>query len=358
MADTRRNMALQDLAPELLIRIFESLSTVSDIVNLSLTCRYLSAILPSSQKLTIFYRALDETDGPVEEIIQLLTQNQNQSVHIRRTPPLSLALLSQVTAVARVARRYVDLYPRFRWPEGESAHRRLLSPHEARRLRRAVYRMWSYVKAFHQFSYRVETIESMVKEERLKLLRSWSNDELLELENLRGLMEQLLATEICPTDGEVYSRIPEDAQQFHLSLRYPHRRPVSVIPSGYHDLFYSSHLSETGLNKQSVQELRLRHMQGWGSEMQNFYFIQSFLKLSPAQILWLYDNAVSRADVEGFIEQQTHDRCFFESGSLLFHDWVTLLHARNVDVQQAREAVWSGNAGIVIEQEGGSGGGH
>src|ERR1700760_3099941 len=103
-------MTLQDLAPELLIRVFESLSTVSDIINLSLTCRYISGILPNSQKLNLFYCALDETDGPVEEIIQLLTQNENQSVHIQRNPPLSFALLSQVTAVARVVGRYVDLY--------------------------------------------------------------------------------------------------------------------------------------------------------------------------------------------------------------------------------------------------------
>jgi len=65
--------------------------------------------------------------------------------------------------------------------------------------------------------------------------------------------------------------------------------------------------------------------------------------------LWLYDNAITKADVEQFIELQTHDPCFFESGSLLFHDWVAVLHARNVDVRQAREAIWDGKAGIAIE---------
>src|ERR1700710_840402 len=122
-ADRNRNMALHDLAPELLIRIFESLSTVPDIISLSLTCRYFSRILPNSQKLTLFFGAIDETDGPVEDIIQLLTQNNNQLLHVRRRPPLSFALLSQVTAVARVATRFVDLYPKFRWPNAESEYR-------------------------------------------------------------------------------------------------------------------------------------------------------------------------------------------------------------------------------------------
>jgi hypothetical protein len=340
-------MAMQDLAPELLARIFESLSSVPDIISLSLTCRYFYKILSKSQKLTLFFRAIDETDGPVEDIIQLLTQNDNQLLHVRRTPPMSFALLSQVTAVARVARRYVDLYPKFRWPGAESAQRRFLDVHEARRLRRAIYRMWSYAKAFNQFPYRIPRTELTAASERLQLLRSWSNDELFEVEDLRGMLEQLLATEICPTDGEVYSRIPEDAQRYHLSLQYPHLRPLESIWSAYGDLFHNSRDSDHDLNKPTVQELRIRHMQGWGSDLQNFYLVQSFLKFSPAQILWLYDNTIRRADVERFIEQQTHDQCFFDSRSLLFQDWLTVLHARGIDVQQVREAIWDGKMGIV-----------
>ena len=342
-------MAMQDLAPELLIRIFESLSSVSDIISLSLTCRYFYQILPKSQKLTLFFGALDETDGPVEDIIQLLTQNNNQPLHVRRTPPLSFALLSQITAVVRVARRYVALYPKYRWPQGESEHRRFLDAHEARRLRRAIYRMWSYAKAFHQSPYHVPRTNLTATTDRLQLLRAWSNDELFELEDLRGTLEQLLAADICPTDGEVYSRVPNDAQRFHLSVQYPHLRPVEAVTSSYEDLFHNPRNTDHSQNKPSIQELRIRHMQGWGSDLQNFYLVQSFLKFSPAQVLWLYDNAVRRADVERFIEEQTHDPCFFDSGSLFFQDWVAILHARGVDVQQAREALWDGTAGVVID---------
>lgn len=356
--ETQSIMAMQHLPPELVIRIFESLSSVSDIISLSLTCRYFSAILPLSQKLTLFFAALDETDGPVEDIIQLLTQNNNQLLHVRRTPPLSFALLSQVTTVARVARAFVELYPKFKWPGDESANRRFLDRQEARRLRRAIYRTWSYAKAFHQFPYHTARTDLGASVVRLQLLRTWSTDELYELEDFRGTLEQLLATEICPTDGEVFSRIPEDAPKFHLSLQYPHLRPVATVTPAYADLFHNSRDSLDNTNstnfqhnhtKPSISELRTRHMEGWGSDLQNFYLVQSFLKFSPAQILWLYDNAVRRADVEKFIEQQTHDPCFFDSGSLFFQDWVTVLASRGVDVQQAREAIWDNRAGIVVE---------
>jgi hypothetical protein len=343
---------MQHLAPELLLRIFESLSSVSDIINLSLTCRYLHQILPRSNRLTLYYTAIDSTDGPVQDIIQLLTQNNNERLHVRRTPPLSLALLAQVMSVARVARRYVDLYPKFRWPDDQSMHRRFLDADEARRLRRAIYRTWGYVKAFHHSPNRLLCQDKIAAEERRQLLRTWSNSELFELEDFRGTLETLLATEICPTDGDVYARIPDESQKYRLSLQYPHLRPFSgaTIP-GFEDLFYSSRHSEhvSYAHAPSVQELRHRHMQGWGSDQQNFYLVQAFLKLSPAQILWLYDNAVRRADVEQYIESQTHDPCFFESMALLFTDWVAVLHSRGVDIQQAREKIWDGHAGIVIE---------
>lgn len=340
---------MQNLAPEILIHIFESLSSVSDIISLSLTCRYFHSLLPKSQKLVLFFKAVDEANGPVEDIIQLLTQNQNQTLHIQRSPPLSFALLSQVTAVARVAQRFVNLYPGFRWLEDHSADRRLLDGWEARRLRRAIYRLWSYTKAFHKFPFRNPRSDIDAMAERLQLLRTWSTEELFELEDLRCALEQLLASEICPTDGEVFSRVPEDAQTFHLSIQYPHLRPVVRPPHGYDDLFHNSRPpAESTHNKTTTQELRFRNMQGWGSDLQTFYLVQSFLKFSPAEILWLFDHAVSRVEVEQFIEQQTHDPCFFESGSFLFQDWVAVLHARGVDIQQAREAIWDGKAGIIV----------
>lgn len=340
---------MQELAPEILVHIFEALSSASDIINLSLTCRYFHTLLPSSQKLMLFYNAMDQTMGPVEEIIQLLTFNDNQLLHIRRTPPLSYALLTQIAHVGRVGQRFVSLYPTIKWVEDQSVNRRFLRKDEARRLRRAVYRFWIYSQAFYGTSTYRYLRSNTSSPERLQLLRSWSTDELLDFEDFRGILEHLLASEICPTDGDVFSRHPEDArygfQTWHHSAR--HVDPSIMFP----DLFHSSRDGSNRTEKIElpVQELRFKRMQGWGSDLDNFYLVQAFLKLTPAQILWLYDNAVSKADVERYLEEETHDICFLESGSLVFQDWVTILHQRGVDVQQVREAIWDGVRGIAVD---------
>lgn len=344
-------MAMQHLAPEIMVHVYESLSSVSDIINLSLTCRYFHELLPKSQKLALFFNAIDQEMGPLEDILQLLTQNDSQILHLRRTPPLSFALLSQVAPVARVAERFVGLYPEFRWTEAESMFRRSLDKSEARRLRRALYRFWGYAQAFYtKSSFRSPRSEATLAAERLQLLRTWATDELHELEDFRCVLEQLLASEICPTDGEVYSRRPEDSRQLHVSFHTFSSHISSRYMPPFQDIFHSSRESSVpDRNKPSTQELRHKQMKGWGSDIQNFYLIQSFLKFSPAQILWLFDNATTKMEVEGFIDAQTHDSCFFESGSMLFHDWVTVLHGRGVDVQQAREAIWARRSGIVLD---------
>ncbi|KIW12261.1 hypothetical protein PV08_09537 [Exophiala spinifera] len=349
-------MAMQHLAPEIMVHIYESLTSVSDIINLSLTCHYFHDLLPKSQKLSLFFGALDKEMGPLDEILQLLTQNDNQMLHVRRSPTLSFALLTQAAAVGRTAERLVMLYPSFRWTEAESMSRRFLDAVEARRLRRAVYRFWSYTQAFHGRFGRVPRFDIMPSAERMQLLRTWPTDELCELEDLRCTLEQLLATEICPTDGEVWSRMSDDTRHVHFyappafghTSFFDRSYPGSV--GSYSDVFHSSRdIVVLDRTKPSVQELRHRHMLGWGSDIHSFYLVQSFLKFSPAQILWLYDTAVSKADVEKYIETHTGDPCFFESGSMLFHDWVTVLHTRGVDVQSTREAIWQGTAGIVLD---------
>ncbi|KAK5462647.1 hypothetical protein LTS15_002359 [Exophiala xenobiotica] len=347
-------MAMQDLAPEIMVHIYESLSSVSDIISLSLTCRYFHELLPKSQKLVLFFGALDKEMGPLDDILQLLTQNDNQMLHVRRTPPLSFALLTQAAIVGRVAERLVGLFPTFRWTDAESTSRRFLDDMEARRLRRAAYRLWSYTQAFHgRSSGRMPRFDqTTIATERLQLLRTWSTQELYELEDLRCTLEQILATEICPTDGEVWSRMTEQARHSHMPLSLPHAFDGGFAShtASFSDMFHSSHdVMALDRTKPSVQELRHKHMSGWGSDLQTFYLVQSFLKFSPAQLLWLYDHAVSKADVEKFIEAQTHDPCFFERGSMLFHDWVAVLHDRGVDVQQAREAIWDGRVGIVLD---------
>lgn len=343
-------MAMQELAPEILVHVFEALSSASDIVNLSLTCRYFHTILPSSQKLTLFYNAIDQTMGPVEEIVQLLTSNDNQLLHIRRTPPLSYTLLTQIAQVGQVGQRFVRLYPTIKWADDRSVNRRFLCKDEARRLRRAVYRFWIYSQAFYNSSSYRSLRSDVALSERLQLLRSWSTADLTDFEDFRGILEHLVASELCPTDGDVYSRHPEESR--HGSQPW-HRSARQVLDLGatFPDVFHTHrhHSNVADNTKLSVQELRHKHMQGWGTDLDNFYLVQAFLKLTPVQILWLFDNAVSKADVEQYVEEQTNDVCFLESGSSLFQDWVTVLHQRGNDVQRVRETIWDGVGGIAVD---------
>lgn len=341
---------MQELAPEILVHVFEALSSATDIVNLSLTCRYFHTLLPSSQKLVLFYNAIDQTMGPADDIIQLLTSNDNQLLHLKRTPPLSYTLLTQIAHVGRVGQRFVNLYPTIKWAGDRSASRRFLNKDEARRLRRAVYRFWIYSQAFYNSSSYRSLRSDIALSERLQLLRSWSTSDLHDFEDFRGVLEHLVATELCPTDGDVFSRHPEESRH---GIHPWHRSGRQVIDLGsmFPDMFHT-HRWENSVadnSKLSVQELRHKHMQGWGTDLDNFYLVQAFLKLTPVQLLWLFDNAVSKADVEQYVEEQTNDVCFLESGSSLFQDWVTVLHQRGVDVQQVREAIWDGVGGIAVD---------
>ncbi|KAK5263604.1 hypothetical protein LTR40_014646, partial [Exophiala xenobiotica] len=183
--------------------------------------------------------------GPLDDILQLLTQNDNQMLHVRRTPPLSFALLTQAAIVGRVAERLVGLFPTFRWTDAESTSRRFLDDMEARRLRRAAYRLWSYTQAFHgRSSGRILRFDqTTIATERLQLLRTWSTEELYELEDLRCTLEQILATEICPTDGEVWSRMTEQARHSHMPLSLSHAFDGGFAShtASFSDMFHSSH---------------------------------------------------------------------------------------------------------------------
>ena len=117
---------------------------------------------------------------------QLLTYNATQPVHVRRTPVLSFALLTQVSRIGRVAVWFQDVYTRMRWDGEEAQLRRGLTPQEAYALRRAIYRIWLYSEAFHTpAAPRTLRMNPALVAERCQLLRTWSTDGLLEIEDVR-----------------------------------------------------------------------------------------------------------------------------------------------------------------------------
>lgn len=166
--------SLTDLAPELVHNIYNNLSTISDVINLSITCRRLNFLLRNSQKLPTLFAAAEREFGPIEDIAQLVTYNTSQAVHNKRDPTQSYTLLRQMIKIGSVAKKIENIYPSRRW-EADYMSRRCLTNEEAYSLRRAVYRYWLYCEAFHNRSWsRSQRLVMQAMEERTQLLRLWT----------------------------------------------------------------------------------------------------------------------------------------------------------------------------------------
>ena len=187
--------------------------------------------------------------------------------------------------------------------------------------------------------------------ERCQLLRMWTTDELLEIEDVRGVLEALLATELCPTDGEVFWRRGGDAWSKHFYDPTGGRRGPTT-PSIY-GIFHDSRNNTIQEHAKQLPATQLREqaMDGWGDDIEQYHALNSILKLSPAQIMWLYDNAITKQDVELFVEEKVGGQWFWNNGETMLHSWILVLHGRGVSVQEVREKVYRGLAGIAVDDE-------
>lgn len=90
-------------------------------------------------------------------------------------------------------------------------------------------------------------------------------------------------------------------------------------------------------------------MEGWGDEIEQYHVVNSTLKLNPAQMMWLYDHAVTKQDVEHYIEEHAGGQWFWNNGETLLHTWLLVLHGRGVAVQEVREKVFCGLSGVAVQ---------
>ena len=166
-----------DLAPELVHQIFNTLHSIKDVINLSLTSHHFNHLLKHSQKLPTLFSAAEREFGPLEDISQLVTYNSSQPAHVKRHPPQSYALLRQMIKIGGVAQKCVEVFPEKRWQDN-FLERRALSHDEAWRLRRAVYMYWLYCEAFQgRGNTRSMRMLPYLMEERAQLLRIWTTGE-------------------------------------------------------------------------------------------------------------------------------------------------------------------------------------
>ena len=122
---------INDLASELLLQIFRSCTSISDVVNLSLTCRRMHTLLPASQKLPILFLAAEAEFGPLHDAIRLATFIRHAPINVVHDPPLSYQLLRQVVFAGRIAERWTEIYQLQKWAGEENfVSRRSLSSDE------------------------------------------------------------------------------------------------------------------------------------------------------------------------------------------------------------------------------------
>ena len=184
--------------------------------------------------------------------------------------------------------------------------------------------------------------------ERCQLLRTWTTDELVEMEDARSFLECLVATELCPPDGEVFWRRGGDVWSKHFYDPSAGRHnSASSIHSMFHDsrndtvMPHAKHLPATQLREQA--------MGGWGDDIEQYHALNSMMKLNPRQIMMLYENAVTKQDVERFVEDAAGGLWFWNNGETLLHAWLLTLHGRGLSVDDVKEKIDAGRAGIVVD---------
>ncbi|KAF5866161.1 hypothetical protein ETB97_000695 [Aspergillus alliaceus] len=357
-------MSLTLLATELLLHVFHSCETISDILNLASTCRRLRIVFTQSNKLQIFADIAEREFGPLDEIIQLVTQNASQPAHLKRTAPLTDSLLKQIVQAGRVAQKWETIYPVKKW-KADYENRRSLTDDERFRLRRAIYRLWLYHRAFHNRTHdRFGRHLPHVVTERAQLLHNWSTQELADIEDVRLIITDIVQNHICPSNGTIQrkfrKRYPESHHQlaFNIHLNYP----APNNPLGSSGLFDKSpdsvsqyyHTAHPGHSAESPAKYRSRFRndffhdpgsEGWGDEIPHYYVVQDMMKLDPGQVLWLREHAPLKEQVESYV--QSLGEWFRDNGETFGDTFEWVMNERGDDIEEFRAAISDREVGIV-----------
>jgi hypothetical protein len=324
---------IEFLASELLTQIFNSLDSVQDVLTLSATCHRLRDIYRSSQQLRILWRVAERQYGPLSDATQLLTHNYSQSPLASRQVNVSLALLKQVVQAGNVAEAWADIYPFKKW-KADYENRRLLTEGERRRVRRAVYRLWLYTLAFHTPAHpREQRLLLHAVGARREFLRMFATEELGDMVDVHGVLRDVLAYNVCPSNGavarKVRQRYGEEAGRqlvfnvaFRNSTAWNNRNCCAAnLPIRADDengIFANQWVPSVSHGNNGGKPAYKRDCnchytptptvfsrfspidggsEGWGDDLSHEYVVNDMLKLSPAQILYLKLTKPRKADV-------------------------------------------------------------
>ncbi|KAM3417948.1 hypothetical protein BST61_g6160 [Cercospora zeina] len=345
-------MHVEHLPSELLTQIFLALPSISSAIALSSTNSRFNDIYHSSKKLDILRAAAESELGPLDDVVQVLTQNSSQPAHITRDVPISDAFLRQIVKAGRIAQSYEEIYTFKKW-KTDYANRRLLSDTERYKLRRAIYRLWLYHKAFHTSGH-VRTCRSLpdMVRSRAALLHNWSNAELAEMMDVHIILRDMVANNICPSNGQIRrkfsKRFPDSNHQllFNIHLNYP-PTPSSFVPDGwYHNSPIGSSRYQSRLSPSRWHE---PGAEGWGDDISHYYVVEDMMKLDPEQILYLRDNCPLKSQVEAHVRGLGD--WFVNNGETFSETAAFVLGQRGGNVEELKMRIEEGEAGIAVSED-------
>lgn len=345
-------MYFDALPTEIITHIFLSLPNISSAITLASTCHRFQSVYHSSKKLIILSEAAEAEFGPVDDIIQIVTHNASQPAHIRRDVPLSDALIQQIIKIGRVAQRWEEVYPFKKW-KTEFANRRLLTNEERYLVRRAIYRLWLFTKAFHNSAHvRTCRVIPEVVRERAALLHNFSTPELAEMLDVHQVLRDTVANNVCPSNGKIrhqfQKRFPESNHQllFNIHLNYPPAPSTFVPDFGYFNSTlgssrYHSRLQPTRWHEPGAE--------GWGDDISHYYVVEDMMKLDPEQILFLRDHCPLKRQVEVYVKEV--GEWFGNNGETFSETLAFVIRQRGGDVEELKGAVEDGEAGVAVVED-------
>ncbi|KAK3069788.1 hypothetical protein LTR53_011603 [Teratosphaeriaceae sp. CCFEE 6253] len=356
-------MALYTLPNEILTHIFTALPTLDSVLALSATCSHLRRLYHGSQRLTILAAVVDRQYGPLHDMVQICTYNASQPAHLPRSVPLSDALLAQLLPIGRCAQQWEELYPLKKW-KNDYASRRLLTPPERRRLRRALYRLWHFTRAFHNRNHpRHARRLPAALAARTALLQHLPTRALAEMLDVHHILRDVLANNVCPSNGKVRQKLqkrypehpPGRSAGFAIHLNYP---PPSTNWCDTADWLNTSALISSAkyTHHARLQQTSRYHdasLEGWGDDINHYYVVEDMLKLDPRQILFLRDHCPLKSQVELFIRAQVegdgHGGTWFGNNGETFAETLWgVVRQRGGDVEAFKCAVQVGDMGIAV----------
>ncbi|KAF2716288.1 hypothetical protein K431DRAFT_298803 [Polychaeton citri CBS 116435] len=344
-------MHFSTLPVEILTQVFLSLPTISSVISLASTCHRFHDAYHSSRRRLILSEAAEREFGPVDDIVQLVTQNSSQPAHVRRDVPISDALILQIIKIGKVARKWETIYPHKKWKD-DFENRRTLTEEECFRLRRALYRLWLFGRAFHNNGY-VRTARSLpqVKLERAALLHNFPVAELAEMQDVYTVMRDMVAQNICPSNGRIrqkfQKRHPDSNHQllFNIHLNYPLPAPAPFLPS-INDYNNSSYLESKYHSRLQPSRWHEPGGEGWGDEILHYYVVEDMMKLDPEQILWLRDHCPYKQHVECYVKGLGE---WFNNNGQTFGETLDFVTSqRGGDTEELKAMIEDGEMGVAV----------